>query len=104
MRHFKGGVADFPGLLAEDGAQQTLLRGQLGLSLGRYLSDQDIARADLGSDADDSPLVQILEGIVADARNVPGDLLRSQLRITGLCLIFLDMHGGVDILLHQTLT
>ena len=31
--HLEGGVADLAGLLTEDGAQQALLRGELGLAL-----------------------------------------------------------------------
>ena len=40
--HLQGGIADFAGLLAEDGAQQALLGGQLGLALRGDLADQDI--------------------------------------------------------------
>ena len=42
--HTQGGVADLAGLLAEDGAQQALLGGQLGLALRGDLADQDVAR------------------------------------------------------------
>ena len=41
-------VAHVAGLLAEDGAQQLLLGGELGLALGRHLADQDAARAARG--------------------------------------------------------
>ena len=40
----QGGVADFPGLLAEDGPQQALLSRQLRLALGRDLADEDNRR------------------------------------------------------------
>ena len=43
VRHLQRGVAHLAGLLAEDRAQQPLLRGQLGLALGRDLADQDVA-------------------------------------------------------------
>jgi hypothetical protein len=54
VRHLQRGVADLAGLLAEDGAQQALLGGQLGLALRGDLADQDVAGADLGADADDA--------------------------------------------------
>ena len=62
--HTEGGVADLAGLLAEDGAQQPLLGGQLGLALGGDLAHQDVAALDLGADADDAPLVQVLQRIL----------------------------------------
>ncbi len=43
MGHTQGGVADFAGLLTEDGAQQPLLCGQLALALRGDLTDQDVA-------------------------------------------------------------
>ena len=49
VRHLKGGVADVVGLGTEDGAQQALLGGQSALALRRDLTDQDVARADLGA-------------------------------------------------------
>src|SRR5205814_184441 len=76
VRHLEAGVADLAGLLAEDCAQQPLLRGQLGLAFGRHLADQDVARYHLGADPDDPALVQIRQHLLADVRDVPGDLLR----------------------------
>ena len=43
--HAQGGVAHLAGLLTEDGAQQALLGGQLGLALRGDLTDQDVAGA-----------------------------------------------------------
>ena len=103
MGHFQGGVPHLSGLLAEDGPEQSLLRRELCLSLGSYLAHQDISRTDFRSDADDSSLIQILQGVLAYAGHVPGDLLRSQLGIPGFRLILLDVDGSVHILLHQPL-
>ncbi len=102
MRHPQRGVADLAGLLAEDGAQQALLGGQIGLALGGDLADQDITGVDLGADADDAALVQILQGVLADVGDVAGDLFRPQLGVAGVDLIFLNVDGGVDVLLDQT--
>jgi hypothetical protein len=73
--HLEGGVANLAGLLAEDRAQQALLRGQLGLTLGRDLADEQVAVADLGADADDAALVEVGQDLLGDVRDVPGDLL-----------------------------
>ena len=59
-------------LLAEDGAQQLLLGGQLGLALGRDLADQDVAGVHLGAQADDAVLVQVAQALLADIRECPG--------------------------------
>ena len=53
-RHAQRAVAHVAGLLAEDGAQQLLFRGELGLALRRDLADQHVARLHLGADADDA--------------------------------------------------
>ena len=68
-------VADVAGLLAEDGAEQLLFRRELRLALRRDLADEDVAGLHLGADADDAALVEVLEGLFADVRDVAGDLL-----------------------------
>ena len=54
-------VADVAGLLAEDRAEQLLFRRQLRLALRRDLADQDVARLDVGADADDAALVEVAQ-------------------------------------------
>ena len=103
VRHLKGGIADFSCLLAENSAQQALLCGQLSLALGSNLSYQDISCADFCADTDNTALIQVFQGILAHARYVAGDFFRSQLGVTGFRLILLNMDGGVDVFLNQTL-
>ena len=62
VRHLEAGVAHLAGLLTEDRAEQPLLRGELGLALGRDLADEHVAGADLGTDADDAAVVEVLRG------------------------------------------
>src|SRR5690606_39604381 len=69
--HLQGGVADLAGLLTEDRAQQALLRGQLGLTLGRDLADEQVAVAHLGADADDAALVGVGQDRLGDDRDDP---------------------------------
>ena len=103
VRDLERRVADLAGLLTEDGAQQALLRGQLGLALGRDLADEQVTVTDLGADADDAALVEVGQDLLGDVRDVPGDLLGAQLRVAGVDLVLLDVDRGEDVVLDQTL-
>ena len=96
-------VADLPGLLTEDGPQEPLLGGQLGLALGGDLADQDVARADLGPDADDAPLVEVLQDLLGQVGDVPGDLLGAELGVAGVDLVLLDVDRGEHVVAHEAL-
>ena len=101
--HAQGGVAHLAGLLAEDGAQEALLAGQLGLPLGGHLAHEDVAAADLGADADDAALVEVGQGLLADVGDVAGDLLGAQLGVAGVDLVLLDVDRGEHVLGDHTL-
>ena len=77
----RSGVLHLAGLLTEDRSQEALLGGQLGLALGRDLADEDVAGADLGTDVDDAFLVEVLEGLLADVRDIAGDLFGPELGV-----------------------
>ena len=76
---------------------------QLGLALRRDLADQDVARLHLGADADDARLVEVLEGLLADVRDVAGDLFLAELGVAGDALELLDVDRGEDVVLDQAL-
>ncbi len=76
VRDFQGCVAHLARLFAEDGAEQALFCGQLGLALGRDFAHQNVTGADFCTDADDAVLVQILDGIIADIGNIASNFLR----------------------------
>src|SRR6185503_3128758 len=97
------GVANIRGLLAEDGAQQFLFWRHRRFALRRDFADQDIARLHFGADIDDPRLVEILQGLFADIRDVAGDLLLTQLRVARHHLEFLDMNRGEDIVADDSL-
>ena len=88
-------------LLAEDRAEQALLRRQLGLALGRDLADEDVAGADLGADVDDALLVEVLEGLLADVGDVAGDLLGPELGVPGLDLVLLDVDAREQVVADE---
>ena len=96
-------VADVAGLLAEDRAEQLLFRGELGLALRRDLADEDVARLHLGADADDAALVEVLEGLLADVRDVARDLFLAELGVAGDALELLDVDRGEDVVLGDAL-
>jgi hypothetical protein len=80
VRHLQRGVTDLARLLLEDRADQLLLGRQLGLALGRDLSAEQVARANLGADADDAAVVEVAQRLLRAVRNVAGDLLVAELR------------------------
>ena len=91
MRNLQRGVTHFTRLLTENGTQQTLLRGQLGLALRGDLANEDVARMNLCADADDAALIQILERVLTDVRNVAGNFFRPKLGVAGFNFVFLNM-------------
>ncbi len=101
--HLERGVAHLAGLLAEDGPQEALLGGQLGLALGRDLADQHVAGADLGADADDAALVEVGEDLLGEVGDVPGDLLGAELGVAGVDLVLVDVDRREHVVLHQAL-
>ena len=97
------GVTDLAGLLAEDGPQEPLLRGELGLALWGYLAHQDVAGRHLGADAHDPPVVEVGHDLVGQVGYVPGDLLRSEFGVPGIDLVLVDVDRREDIVLDETL-
>ena len=101
--HLERGVAHLAGLLLEDGADELLFGGQLGLSLGSDLADQQVARRDLGADAHDAVLVEVGQRLLGAVGDVSRDLLVAQLGRPGLDLVLLDVHRGEHVVLDQAL-
>src|ERR1019366_10567360 len=96
-------VADVAGLPPEHGSEELLLGRELRLALGRDLADEDVARLHLGADANDAALVEVLEGLLADVRDVARDLFLAELRVAGDALELLDVNRGEDVVLGDAL-
>ena len=103
VRDLEGSVTDLSGLLAEDRAQQLLLRCQLGLSLRGHLADKDITCADFRADADDSHLIQVFKSFLAYAGDISCDLFRTEFGISCFTVILLDVDRGIYIISYKAL-
>ena len=101
--HLERRVADLAGLLAEDRAQQALLGGLLGLALGRDLADEHVAGPDLGADADDPAVVEVREDLVGEVRDVPRDLLGTELGVPRVDLVLLHVDRREHVVAHEPL-
>src|SRR5213078_2253624 len=97
------GVADLARLLLEDRADQLVLGRQLGLALRRHLADEEVAGANLGADADDAALVEVLERLLRAVRDVARDLLVAELRRAGVDLVLVDVDRREDVVLDEAL-
>ena len=76
---------------------------ELGLALRRDLADEDVARLHLGADAHDARLVEVLQRLFADVRDVPGDLFLAELGVAGDALELLDVDRGEHVVLGDAL-
>ena len=104
MRNSQGSIANLTGLLTKDGTKEALLGRQLSFSLWSYLTYQNIAGSNLCTNADNTVFVQILQIFLGNIWNITGNFLRSQLGITSLAVIFLNMNGGINISLNEVFT
>ena len=101
MRNLQRGIADFSCLFAEDGAQKAFFCGQFCFALRCDLTDKIVAGCDFCTDADDAVLVEILECVLADIRDIAGDLLHAEFGVAGFRLILFNMNGGEDVLADE---
>ncbi|MNK72514.1 hypothetical protein D3C87_919930 [compost metagenome] len=102
-RHAQRAVLHVRRLLAEDRTQQLLFRGQLAFALRGDLADHDVAGAHFGADVHHAALVQAVQGLLGDVRDVGGDFLRPQLGVAGNAGQLFDVDRGVTILFHHAL-
>ena len=76
-RNRQRSIADIGGLFTENRPQEALFRRKLGLALRRHLADENIARLDLGANANNTVGAEILQRVFRDIRDVARDLFRS---------------------------
>src|SRR5205807_10669793 len=71
--------------------------------LRRDLADGQVAGADLGADADDAALVEVLERLLGAVRDVARDLLVAELRRTRVDLVLVDVDRREHVVLDEAL-
>ena len=79
MRYFKGCVADFSCLFAEDSAEQSFLSRKLGFALRSYLTYEDVVCSDFGTLLYDTVGVKVFQRVFAYVRNFTCDFFRTEL-------------------------
>src|SRR5690606_13049105 len=99
-------ITDVCGLLAEDGPEQLLFRRHRAFALRRNLADQDVTRMHFRAHVDDARLVEVLQSLFGDVRDVARDFLGPELRVSRHHLEFLDVDRGehvvgYDAIRHQ---
>ena len=97
VRDLKGVVSYFLCLLTENSSQESFLGSKLGLALRCYLTDKDITRSDLSTDADNSSVIEVLESVLTNVGDISCDSLRTELGVSFLDLVFLDVDRCVNI-------
>src|SRR5690606_12819862 len=90
-RNAEGSVTHVAGYFAEDRAKEFLFRSKVGLAFRRHLTDQDAARLDFRPEPNDAGLVEVLQGLFADVRNIAIYVFLPELRIAGDVFEFFDV-------------
>ncbi len=79
-------------------ARSSFSSGVIGLSpFGVILPTRMSPGVHFGADIDDAGLVEVLQRLFRDVRNVAGDFLRPELGVAGHHLEFLDVDRGEDV-------
>ena len=101
VRKSHRGITHFSCLFAKNRTQQTLFRRKLRFALRRNLADKNISCMNLGSVADNTILIKILQSIVTAVRDLTSNFLRPKLCISGLKRLLLYMNGSIHIIAHK---
>ena len=99
----EGGILDVSGFITEDSLEELLLRTRIGLAFRRDLTDEDITRLHVGTDTDETVLVEVLRCILGNVRDVGRELLHTALGVAHLEQLLYDVYGSVHILTNDTL-
>ena len=103
MRNLEAGVSNFASFLTEDRTQEPLFWGEFGFTFWCDLSDEDITRANFGTDADNSTIIEVGEDVVGEIRDVTRDLFWSELGVTSVDLVDVNVNRRQHIVFHKPL-
>src|SRR5439155_8552150 len=87
----------------EDRAQQSLLGREFGFALWRNFADENVARFDFRTDANDAIWSKVSQSFFTDIWNVSRDFLWAEFRVAGADLEFIDVNRSVNILFYDLL-
>src|SRR5690606_18074043 len=102
-RHAQGGVFNVRGFFTKNGAQQLFFRSQLSFTLGCHFTDQHVVGTYFGADVHNAGIVQTVQLNFGQVADIAGDILRSQLRVTGNNRQLFDVNRSVAIISHDLL-
>src|SRR5207244_1774254 len=88
---------------AENRTQETFLRGEFGFALRSDFADENVARFNFRADSHHPIRSKIAQRFLAYVRNIACDFFGTKLGIARPDLEFVDVDGGVNILLHDLL-
>ena len=104
VRNSERYVPGFFSLLTKDRDNQSLFSGHFYLTLRSNLTNENVFRSNFSTDSDNSVLVEVLQSIFTDVRNVASDFLRSELGVNRFGLVALDVDRGVNVVLNNSIT
>ena len=101
-RSLQRSILHVAGFVTEDRSKEFFLRSRIAFSLRSHLTDKDIPRFDIGSDAYDTVFIEVFGSILGYVRDIVGEFLYPELSITYIEGILVDMDRGEDILTDYT--
>ena len=101
--HAERSIAHFAALFAEDCAEQTLFWSEFGLTLWRYLTNQNVASFNFSTDANDTAFVEVCNRVFTNVWQVASNLFGTKFGFASVDFVFFNMNGRKRIVLHETL-
>ena len=88
---------------AEDGVQQLFFRREFALALWADLADKNVARTNLGTNANHALFVKIAQKTLGHVWNVAREFLATQLGLAQFNIEILNVNAGEGVVFHKTL-
>ena len=99
--NFQRVVFDVFANAAENSVEQFFFRCEFRFGLGRNFTDENVALADVRSDADNAVFVQVAKSFFRNVGNVARELFTTQFGVADFFFQFNNMDAGVRIVLNE---
>ena len=96
-------ILNIGGFFTEDRAEQLFFRGKLGFRLRRNFADENVTRLHFRTDPNNTVMIEVLERLFTDVRDIARDLFRPELGVASVDLELLDVNRGEDVFLQNFL-